>query len=408
VAYASQTGFAESLADEAAQALRAAGLPVRLLPLGQLGADELARTEQALFIVSTCGEGDAPDRALPFVGRVMAGQPTLTDLHYGLLALGDRSYANFCGFGRRLDAWLHDCGARPMFPRLDLDRADQQTLRHWRHALGHVAGTADLPDWRAPGFQRWRIAERRLLNPGSVGLPTFHVEMAYAAPDGDAPAWEAGDLLQVCPPDYAASDGDRPREYSIASLPAHGRVHLLVRQQRDAHGRLGRVSGWLTEGAPVGTEVAARLRRHGNFRVGDNADRPLILIGNGTGLAGLMAHLRQRAQRGEGRNWLIFGERNAAQDFYYRDEIADWQRQGMLARFDPVFSRDGSKREYVQHRVAAEAGNLRAWIANGAALYVCGNAVGMAPALDAVLSKLLGRECLDGLIAAGRYRRDLY
>src|SRR5690606_8078303 len=149
------------------------------------------------------------------------------------LGLGDRSYANFCGFGRALDGWLARSGAQPLFPRIDVDNAGEEALVEWRRRLGRLAGTADLPDWEAPAFGRWRLVARRHLNPGSAGGPTFHLEVEPL--DGALPDWQSGDLAQVVAPD----DPQHPREYSIASLPSDGRVHLLVRLHRRPDGTPG-------------------------------------------------------------------------------------------------------------------------------------------------------------------------
>jgi len=197
------------------------------------------------------------------------------------------------------------------------------------------------------------------------------------------------------------------RAYSISSLPQDGCVHLLVRQARRDDGSLGLASGWLTAYAPVGAEIEMRVRANPNFRLpGD--DRPLILIGNGTGLAGLRSHLKGRALAGHLRNWLIFGERNADRDFYYREEIEDWQARDVLERVDLAFSRDQATRMYVQHRLHMAADTVRAWLATGAALYVCGSIVGMAPGVEAALTHIIGPKALERLAAEGRYRRDVY
>lgn len=403
IAYASQTGFAEQLASDSAHALRNAGVAVELCELGRLEAARLVTAERALFIVSTCGEGDPPDNGALFARRVLSSTAALGGLHYGLLALGDRSYARFCGFGRMLDDWLIGNGAQRMFERIEVDQASDEALCRWQHQLGHIAGSAELPDWRAPEFDSWCIRARTCLNPGSVGASTFHVELERT--DGaPLPHWEAGDLVQVLPP----GDPQRPREYSIASIPADGRVHLLIRQQHSADGRPGIASGWLTATAAIDEPIALRLRPHRNFRLGDNHDRSLILIGNGTGLAGLRAHLRARAAAGDGRNWLIFGERNAAHDCYYRSEIDDWLARDLIVRADFAFSRDQAERLYVQHRLIAAAATVRDWVAGGAAIYVCGNAVGMAGEVDAALVQVLGREQMEQLLSEGRYRRDVY
>ncbi|MBU2323731.1 MAG: flavodoxin, partial [Gammaproteobacteria bacterium] len=137
-------------------------------------------------------------------------------------------------------------------------------------------------------------------------------------------------------------------------------------------------------------------------------DRPLILIGNGTGLAGLRSLLRARVAAGQRRNWLLFGERSAAHDFYCRDELQGYLADGSLARLDLAFSRDQAERLYVQQRLRAAADELRSWLQAGAALYVCGSLQGMAAEVDGVLRELLGETALQALVEDGRYRRDVY
>lgn len=402
IAYASQTGFAEQLAWQTARALHTAGVSAKVSSLSEIGATDLQRAERALFIVSTYGEGDPPDNASLFAGKLMQSRLSLPHLHIGMLMLGDRSYKNFCGFGRALQAWLQACGAQTMFDSIALDNADQVALDAWQHHLAREAGTRDLPDWQAPSFQSWRLAARQLLNAGSVGAPVFHVELQAL---DDTSTWEAGDLLQVLAP----MDTTRPREYSIASIPADGCVHLLVRQERHNDGGLGIASGWLTESAPVGVTINARLRQHSNFRINGNALRPLILIGNGTGLAGLRSHLKARAATTVGtRNWLIFGERNAAHDRYYHDEIENWRAQNVLQRVDLVFSRDQQEKIYVQDVLRSNADAVRSWLADDAALYVCGSLAGMAGGVEAALNDIIGVAAAEQLVAQGRYRRDVY
>jgi sulfite reductase (NADPH) flavoprotein alpha-component len=144
------------------------------------------------------------------------------------------------------------------------------------------------------------------------------------------------------------------------------------------------------------------------FRLEENHARPLILIGNGSGIAGLRAHLKSRIGAGQTRNWLLFGERNAGHDGPYREELSAWLAQGQLARLDLVYSRDQAQRRYVQHVLAEQAPRLRAWLEEGAAIYVCGSLEGMAAGVDAVLQSVLGPDALELLSAAGRYRRDVY
>lgn len=402
VVHASQTGSAEYLAGQTAATLRTGGLSARAACMSSLDPDTLSKAGRILFIASTYGEGDAPDAAARFAGVTMGASADLSHLHYAVLALGDSSYTNYCGFGRALDGWLAAHGATPLFERIDVDRGDPGALAAWQHHIGRLAGTSDAPDWEAPGYADWRIAGRTLANPGSVGAPLYRI--ALVPVDGALPAWEAGDLAQVSAP----ADPDHPREYSIASLPSEGRLELLVRLQRREDGSLGAASGWLCEGASQDEVIRLRIRAHGRFRLNGNASRPLIAIGNGSGLAGLRALIKSRIDAGKGDNWLLFGERNAAHDFLCRDELQGWLASSGLARLDLAFSRDQATPRYVQHLVREHAPALRKWVDEGAAIYVCGSLQGMAGGVHEALTEVLGAETLDALTAEGRYRRDVY
>jgi len=197
------------------------------------------------------------------------------------------------------------------------------------------------------------------------------------------------------------------REYSIASVPVDGAIHLLVRQQTAPDGTPGIGSGWLTRHAPVGAGVALRVRRNAAFHAPADG-RPLILIGNGTGMAALRALLKERIDAGRYRNWLLYGERQQAHDFPYRDEIGQWLAQGQIERADFAWSREQAERVYVQHRLLQAAETLREWVAAGATIQVCGSLQGMAPAVDAVLCEVLGAAAVEQLRETGRYRRDVY
>ena len=407
--HASQTGQAEAIAWDSARWLHAGGTPVRVVALNALDADTLRRTRRAFFVASTYGEGDAPDGASVFVERLMevATTPALPQLSYAVLALGDRDYANFCGFGQRLDDWLQARGAQPAFPRIEVDNGAPAALAEWRRRLRPDASEQDLAEASPPAdFAPWRLVAREHLNAGSDGGPVFR--LGFMPPHGPDPAWEAGDLVQVA----LSADPGRPRDYSIASTVDEGELQLIVRQERHPDGGLGAASGLLTSTLALGDTVAMRLKAHPGFRLAGNAARPLILIGNGTGLAGLRAHLRARAAAGQGPNWLVFGERRAAHDFLCRDELLGWRDDGTLARLDMVFSRDHQamrgERLYVQHRLLQQADEVAGWVERGAAIYVCGSLQGMAAGVDGALRQVLGAERLATLTAEGRYRRDVY
>jgi sulfite reductase (NADPH) flavoprotein alpha-component len=408
IAFASQTGFAAELANRTAQSLQAAGAPVMLASLQQIDDQVLKQTKHALFVVSTTGEGDAPDPAAGFVRHVLDRAVPLKDMSYGVLALGDREYDHYCAFGHRLDQWLRHQGATALFDVIEVDNGDEGALRHWQHQLSVLSNSPDLPDWEAPNYHRWTLTARHHVNPGSAGDACFHIELR---PQSAANAtWQAGDIAEIDPRNSTWGDKLQPlphREYSIASLPTDGAIHLLVRQMRRPDGEPGLGSGWLTAGAKVGDDIAVRVRANPNFHAPQN-DVPLILIGNGTGIAGLRALLKSRIAEGRHRNWLVFGERNVAHDRFYGDEIEQSRARGQLDRVDLVFSRDQPERRYVQHRLLECADELERWVSDGAAIYVCGSLQGMAPAVDAALSEVLGADTLEELAISGRYRRDVY
>ncbi len=403
VGFASQSGTAERLAWQTAAALAAGGVAATVEPLARLDAGRLASFRRALFVVSTFGDGEPPDAARGFFRRTMRAPASLQGLSYGLLALGDRSYARFCGFGRALDGWLRHGGATPLFAPVELDGTPDAGLGEWRSQLGAIAGAAAAgAGWQAPAFRRWTLVERRLLNPGSLGGPCFHIRLS--PPDAVAARWQAGDIAEIR---VGGTEADPViREYSIASLPADGTLDLVVRRVRKADGRDGLGSGLLTRDLLEGEGIALRIRENPGFRQA-SAEVPLVLIGNGTGIAGLRAHWRARAATG-GRMWLLFGERSAATDSYFADEVEALRCRGRFARVDRVFSRDQAERLHVQHRLRDAAHDLRAWVAEGAVILVCGSREGMAPGVDAALRAILGDAALDALAEAGRYRRDVY
>jgi sulfite reductase (NADPH) flavoprotein alpha-component len=333
---------------------------------------------------------------------MLARDAALPDLSYGLLALGDRSYRDYCGFGHAVDGWLRRSGATPLFDLVEVDDADAEAIRHWQHQLNALTGSNAEPDWTPPAYDRWRLVERRLLNPGSPGGEAFHLALEPVDP---APDWSAGDIAEIGVPS-AGDDRPAAREYSIASLPADGRLELLIRLMRHPDGAPGLASGWLTGRAAVGDEIALRVRVNRGFH-GPDASTPMILIGNGTGLAGLRAHLKTRTP-GDAGAWLMFGERTAAHDAFHDAELQAWRASGVLTRLDRTFSRDAGDGRYVQAVIAEQADAVRDWIARGAAVYVCGSLEGMASGVHTALEAALGADALIALAEAGRYRRDVY
>jgi len=402
IGFASQNGFAERLAWQAASQLQAGGAAVQVRSLAQLDRDALRSAERALFVVSTFGDGEAPDSARWFARQVLGSDCELKHLRYALLGLGDRHYRRFCAFGRALDQWLRQQGAQALFAPVEVSGGDAAALQSWRAQLSLLSGaespaSAPLPETAGKGFNEWTLLARRRLNPGSTGAPLWGLVLQI--PDGQR--WEPGDLAEILPPQAGAQS----RCYSVASLVEDGVLELLVRRRQYPDGRLGLCSGWLCELMP-GERVPLRLLPNPSFRL-PQRQRPLLLIGNGVGLGGLRGLLRERVRRGQLANWLIFGERSEAHDFLCREELQGWQAQGQLARLDLAFSADGERQVYVQDCLRESADELRNWLAEGALIYLCGS-MGMAAGVEAVLVELLGNATVERLREEGRLRSDLF
>jgi sulfite reductase (NADPH) flavoprotein alpha-component len=221
----------------------------------------------------------------------------------------------------------------------------------------------------------------------------------------------------------SALDPLKPRLYSIASSPLYsaGRIDLAVaavRYEKRARRRTGVASTFLCDRVPPGTPVSVYVHPAAGLRLAA-PDRPVIMIGPGTGIAPFRAFLQEREATGaRGRNWLFFGNPRRGTDFLFEDELTGWHRQGLLTRLDTAFSRDQEHKIYVQHRLLEHAALLWAWLEDGAHLYVCGDAERMARDVDRGLAYILAKEgrmepaaakaYLARLAAEGRYQRDVY
>jgi sulfite reductase (NADPH) flavoprotein alpha-component len=205
-----------------------------------------------------------------------------------------------------------------------------------------------------------------------------------------------------------------PRYYSIASSrkAVGDEAHLLiaaVRYETYGRRRLGVASVDVAERRNVGDRLRVFLKPNTHFRLPADTDQPIIMIGPGTGVAPFRAFMQERDALGaKGRNWLIFGHRNYTHDFLYQLEWQDLLKRGALTRLDVAFSRDQPAKRYVQHALWDARSDLHAWVQDGAAIYVCGDAGAMAKDVHATLQQILGEPELDALRRAGRYLRDVY
>ncbi|RZI69892.1 MAG: flavodoxin, partial [Pseudomonas sp.] len=201
IGFASQSGFAEQLAWQTAGQLQTAGVPVKVQRLGDITEQDLYQSRNALFVVSTFGDGEAPDSARGFERKVLGRPLALDNLNYAVLGLGDRQYQQFCGFAQRLHGWLAERGGRTLFAPVEVDSGDGAALQHWQQQLGQLTGSTPTTVWQAAEYHNWRLVAREWLNPGSVGSKVFLLGLTADS----TTLWEAGDLVEVLPRNPASA-----------------------------------------------------------------------------------------------------------------------------------------------------------------------------------------------------------
>lgn len=215
-----------------------------------------------------------------------------------------------------------------------------------------------------------------------------------------------------------------PRLYSIASAQSEvdEEVHLTVGVVEYGVGeetRYGGASSFLSHRLEEGGEVKVFIENNNNFKLPQDDNTPVIMIGPGTGIAPFRSFIQERDNRdAEGKNWLLFGDRTFTQDFLYQVEWQKYLKSGLLTQLDVAFSRDQQEKVYVQHRILEHAEQMWQWIQDGAYIYVCGDATRMAKdvndALVSVakehggLSQEKAEEFINDLRKAKRYQRDVY
>jgi sulfite reductase (NADPH) flavoprotein alpha-component len=228
-------------------------------------------------------------------------------------------------------------------------------------------------------------------------------------------AWSAEELVAALRP-------LAPRLYSIASSSkiVGDEAHLTVAHvEYSAAGstRWGAASHYLA-GSADGERLPVYIERNERFRIPRDSTRDIVMIGPGTGVAPFRGFVQEREAVGaSGRNWLLFGNPHSRSDFLYQLEWQDALKRGALHRLDLAFSRDDSKKIYVQDRLREHGRELYAWLDNGAHLYVCG-ATAMGKGVHAALIDAIAEhggksaedaeDFLDTLQQQGRYARDVY
>jgi sulfite reductase (NADPH) flavoprotein alpha-component len=536
ILFGSQTGNAKLVATELKAKLEANNIATTLVSMADYKAKQLKSESHIVAIVSTHGEGDAPDDAVELHAFLASKKaPKLPNLHFAVLGLGDSSYEFFCQTGKDFDQRLADLGAKRILDRLDCDVDYEASVNVWSDALmakiademvqaeaGHsqlttiasestlnvveynkkfpfkasllvsqkITGRDSVKDIRHievslqdSGIQYqvgdalgvWfnndaqlveellellaidknesiKLAEQSLTISDALiekleltlSYPTFaKAYNEYAASDELAAKLEDKAVLRVylaerqiidVVRDYPAKlsaqqlvDALRPmapRLYSIASSQAEveDEVHLTVAVvEYDAHGyrHQGGASGFLAKRLEEGGEVRVFVEKNDNFRLPENPDTPVIMIGPGTGIAPFRAFMQQReADEAQGKNWLFFGNPNYTQDFLYQVEWQRFVKDGVVDKVSLAFSRDQEEKVYVQHRLLEQGAEVYQWLQDGAHIYVCGDADHMAKDVNDALMSIVqlhgdknteqAEQYIMELRRAKRYQKDVY
>jgi sulfite reductase (NADPH) flavoprotein alpha-component len=250
-------------------------------------------------------------------------------------------------------------------------------------------------------------------------------------PDGDAATLDVMAVLQkfskVRPHPEAfveALEVLQPRLYSISSShnATPGKLSLTVDCVRYVVGkrkRLGLASTFLAERIKPGDEVKVYVQKAHGFALPQDPKTPIIMIGPGTGVAPFRAFLLDRKATGaQGKNWLFFGHQRSDCDFFYADELNAMKTSGLLTRLSLAWSRDGAKKFYVQDRMREVGRELWTWLAEGANIYICGDAKRMAKDVERALVDIVaqfGARSTDEAVIfvgelkkKGRFQQDVY
>jgi sulfite reductase (NADPH) flavoprotein alpha-component len=390
---------------DAAPAAAAAALPATAAPAGEAGRSR-----------------DNPVEAI-FVSRTRLNKPgsqkETWHIDFDLTECGlDYAVGDAFGLYPRNDPDLADAvlaalGAPPNFP------IGGRTLRE---VLIDGVSLGPAPDLLFQLFSYITGGERR------------RKAKALAAgedPDGDAASLDvlaAMEKFSRARPDpeafIEALDPLQPRLYSISSSPKvhKGRVALTVdavRYDIAARARLGVASTFLAGRVSPGDKLRVYVQKAQHFGLPADPAVPTIMIGPGTGIAPFRAFLHERmATKAPGRNWLFFGHQRHDYDFFYEDELAGMKAAGVLTRLSLAWSRDGEEKFYVQDRMLQVGRELWSWIADGAHVYVCGDAQRMAKDVERALIDIVaahGARSTNEAVAfiaemkkAGRYQMDVY
>lgn len=218
VLYGSQTGNSHRLAKSMSKMLEEKGIQVTLSAMSDFKPNSLKKVQNLLILVSTHGEGDAPDNAISFYEFLHSKRaPQLEGLQYSVLALGDTSYEFYCQTGKDFDKRLEELGGKRLTPRIDCDVDFDEPAAEWMsNVLSAFSGAsssapivsgavsasaesgAESEYSRSNPFQA-EVLENLNLNGRGSDRETRHVEISL---EGSNLQYEPGDSLGIYPENH--------------------------------------------------------------------------------------------------------------------------------------------------------------------------------------------------------------
>src|SRR5574337_76216 len=379
-----------------AQALHAAlvqsGRRVHSAGLEHFCAPPAAR--HIFVLAATYGDGQPPAHAARALERVR--RTPVTGAQVAVLGFGDRQFPAYCAFAEALEQALRARGWPALMPLERIHQQSPQEFARWGDALGQALGQPLSIDYRPrlPAMSTLTLLARQDFA-GGAGEPAAILRFALPATAPRLPRFAAGDLAAIVAPGTAV-----PRYHSLASGTRDGFAEICVRRMPDG------VCSTYLHGLRPGDNVQAFIRPNPGF-VLPGSRRPVLLIGAGTGVAPLAGFIRDNARHRP--MHLYYGARDPARDFYFGQELQQWQAEGRLADLHTAFSRTPGGGGYVQEALRRDTKHVRDLLARGAVVRVCGSRP-MAHGVVQVLNDILGGLGLSvtQLKQRERYAEDLF
>lgn len=420
VIYVSETGNAKFLAAKVAAILKNQGGQIKVKSSEQYRLIDLKKEKNMIFITSTHGEGEVPEQGKALFDYIKNEDLDLKDLNYFVIGLGDKNYPLFCQAAKDFDELLISKKAKRLakVAEFDLDFESYiEELSEKSKSLfsGEKNVTKEVEFAKKTNKNEFigEIVQNIDLNDGGSTKETRHVEIVCDDEINYEPGDSVGVLLAGEDIGLKKEEKITPRLYSIASCKLeHGNeIHLTVSVLRYKNEKGEEVEGLFSAHLArlkEGEKVKFYISKNRKFKLPE-ANKDVIMIGPGTGVAPFRSFLGHRNnEKGEGKNWLFFGERNFRSDFLYQTEMQDYLTSGVLTKFDVAFSRDQEEKIYVQDRIRESAQEFLRWIENGAYIYICGDKEKMAKDVEKAILEVIGDDYFQKLKNEDRYLLDVY